>query len=78
MTTCTHPIRVTLCFRTEAERRYVMGQLSDGFGENELDMEWDVGDLHEANEVRVKPMGETWEHSKRIDARRAKRLRRPL
>jgi hypothetical protein len=37
-----HPVRVTLCFKTQKDADDFMGQLCDGFGENfcDLDREW--------------------------------------
>lgn len=52
-----YPVRVTLAFCSDAERRYFMGQLSDGWGENHCDFEWPWRsgvDFHEAELVAVK------------------------
>lgn len=49
------PHRVTLCFRNGRERDWFMGQLSDGFGENECELKWARGKtLGEVREVDVK------------------------
>lgn len=48
------PHRMTLCFRNKRERDWFMGQLSDGFGENECDLKWTRGkSLDEVREVDV-------------------------
>jgi hypothetical protein len=35
-----YPVHVTLCFLTEDDRDTVMGQLSDGWGENHVTLDW--------------------------------------
>lgn len=35
-----YPVRVTLHFRSNAQRDEFMGGLSDGFGENECNLDW--------------------------------------
>ncbi len=54
--------RVTLVFKTREERDWFMGQLSDGFGENECDLSWRGDDLDRAKVVRVTPQGDLWDH----------------
>lgn len=61
------PVTVTLRFRSEEERRYFMGQLSDGWGESEVELSWN-GLLRMARECGVVPTGEHWEHHKRMRA----------
>ena len=59
--------RVTLDFETWEARAFLMGQLSDGFGENHIDMKW-RGDFDRARVFHVRPGGELWEHHQRIRA----------
>ena len=35
------PVRVTLCFQGQADRDEFMGGLSDGFGENWCQLDWE-------------------------------------
>lgn len=45
---------VKLTFRSEAEREWFIGQLTDGFGENECDIKWKGNmDAHLADELLV-------------------------
>lgn len=65
-----YPIQVVFAFRNEEERNYILGQLSDGFGENEMNLEWAKRvDLYKAKVVCVRPMGDNWEHHKRMRAK---------
>ena len=36
-----YPVAVTLRFRDQAQRDFFMGQLSDGWGENQCELTWD-------------------------------------
>lgn len=51
------PVSITLRFKSQAAKDYFLGQLSDGWGENEVDLEW--GDdkntplTHAIKEIRV-------------------------
>lgn len=63
--------RVTLTFPTEEAKRWFLGQLSDGFGENHVDLR--VGStraaeskLYLASEILVTPAGDVWEHHQRL------------
>lgn len=50
-----HPYGVELRFRTRAAREYFLGQLSDGWGENVVMLDWpEGGDLKDASTVNVK------------------------
>ena len=53
-------ITLTLQFKTQAEADYVYGQLSDGWGENELDL-GPVRGPKNARVVTCKPIGDDWE-----------------
>lgn len=48
-----YPERVTLCFRNKGDRDWLMGHLSDGFGENFCDLDWPWANLPRG------PQGET-------------------
>lgn len=68
------PVEVVLRFRNKQERDYFMGQLSDGFGENECDLKW-RGDFDRARVFHVDPtVSELWEHHAGLEARIADRL----
>jgi len=36
-----YPHRVTLCFKSEDEKKFFIAGLSDGFGENICDLDWE-------------------------------------
>ncbi len=58
---------VTLTFRSREHKEYFLGQLSDGWGENVVSLQWPRNvPLYEAPMVRVTPIGDVWEHHKRI------------
>ena len=62
-----YPHAVTLRFRSRSERETFMGQLSDGWGENECSMEWPEGvDLDDAEEGYVIPNEEQVDHAVRF------------
>jgi hypothetical protein len=50
--------RVTLEFKDEREKEYFLGQLSDGWGENYVELDWDSskGNLEKASTVMVTPI----------------------
>lgn len=48
-----YPVRVVLGFRSEAERDYVLGQLSDGWGESYIDFDWPWKDGIEMAQAEV-------------------------
>lgn len=54
-------VSVTLIFDSEVAKRHVMGQLSDGWGENYVDLDW-PGDLefHESPWFEVMPIDDNW------------------
>lgn len=52
---------VTLRFPSARHKDYFLGQLSDGWGENVVDLAW-KGDLKTASVVTVTNHGEYWEH----------------
>ena len=58
---------VTLVFPSRQHKEHFLGQLSDGWGENLVELRWprDV-DLFDAPSVRVSNFGEWWEHDKRM------------
>lgn len=60
--------RVTLVFDNDEARDWFLGQLSDGFGENDVVLEY-AGALYAAKEIRVIPAGEAWEHARRMNAK---------
>jgi hypothetical protein len=56
--------KLELQFKTEEERDYFIGQLFDGLCENAFDSRW-VGEGRDV--VSVKPIGEYWEHHKKMN-----------
>lgn len=50
------PESITLYFDSEEQKSDFLGQLSDGFGENYVDITWDVkeGDLQHATVAKVR------------------------
>lgn len=73
---------VTLTFRSEEQKQYFLGQLSDGLGENHFSLEWPHAlDLFDAESVKVTACGELWDHHKKtrrwLKAERAKYERHP-
>lgn len=60
-----HPLEVTLVFKNEFDRDYFMGQLSDGFGENECDLACE-GDFDEATRFTVTPFGDAYDHQVKL------------
>jgi hypothetical protein len=44
---------VILNFKSKEEKARFLGQLSDGWGENFVDLSWDKGDLADAQVVQV-------------------------
>lgn len=38
-----YPSRVTLCFKNDKEKEEFLGQLSDGWGENLVNIGWSAG-----------------------------------
>lgn len=64
-------VSITLTFPDDAHRRFFVGQMTDGLGENHFDIDWDGGpkndiDASAAPELKVRCMGEYWEHYKRM------------
>lgn len=58
------PASVTLRFRSEFEKRWFMGQLSDGFGEGQVDLVWPwrAGvQFDECPSFGVRPLGEDFD-----------------
>lgn len=54
-------VRVTLVFKNDEQKEFFMGQLSDGWGENECSLKWQ-GDFHDAAEYEVDPtISEYWD-----------------
>ena len=52
-------VQVVLKFRSEYEKNYFMGQLSDGWGENFVNLEWegkDGNNFYSAEFYNVKPI----------------------
>jgi hypothetical protein len=61
---------VTLRFPSALHKKYFLGQLSDGWGENVVDLTWPSSvDLAESMTVRVKNMGEYWDHFLKMRAK---------
>ena len=58
---------VTLRFPSAKHKEYFLGQLSDGWGENMVDLRWAAGvDVTKAKTVTVTNQGEYWEHHLRM------------
>jgi hypothetical protein len=55
----TYPTTVTLHFISEDERDEFIGQLSDGWGENEVDLDWN---WHSDNENEPSVDDEPFDH----------------
>jgi hypothetical protein len=67
--------KVVLVFDTELEKDYFLGQLSDGWGENEVYLDWPENvEMADAEEIHVENCGENWEYNKMRAARTAARL----
>ncbi len=65
------PVQVTLCFRNKKERDYFIGQLTDGFGENEAN----VMPVVRGQRYNVDPTAsDGWEHFLGKEARAMARL----
>jgi hypothetical protein len=60
--------RVTLKFKSKAQRDWFIGQLTDGFGENECETSWSKGiNACDADEINVDvTRNETFQHHRRV------------
>jgi len=51
--------RVTLCFKSQKQKRAFLGQLDDGWGENLVDLNWPMKtNIHNCEMITVKVAGE--------------------
>lgn len=59
---------ITLRFASAKARDWYIGQLSDGFGENEAEMDFTGYESHrpDGGTIAVRPSGDAWEHHLRM------------
>ena len=58
---------VTLAFSSEEKKKYFLGQMIDGLGEDHFAFTWDTRKAPALCEsIRCDPCGELWEHHMRM------------
>lgn len=72
------PATVTLRFKSEYAKRYFLGQLSDGWGENHVDLKWGRTDLDKAKVVDVRVFSDWGDETHEIENEATDRQRQRI